>query len=115
MEQTVDHTYGGLLYSPPASPTYEEVAPERSIEEIKESTAYGDLYQVLRVHDTKYVAGRVRRRGNSLFVHTDQVVTMLRTDKAKMIPEVGDFCFRDRKQAGRTPAWSLWKVQEKSK
>lgn len=114
-EQTVDKMYGGLLYSPPTSPNYEESAPERTIEEIKDSTKYGDLFQVVRVHSDKYVAARVRRRGDSLFAHTDQIVTMIRTDKAKMIPEVGDFCFRDRKQAGRKPAWSLWKVREKSK
>lgn len=85
-------------------------AAQRTLEEITASTAYGDLYQVMRVHSDKFIAGRVRRKKDKLFVHTDEIVTMLRTDHAKLTPIVGDFCFRDRAPAAKA-TWSLWAVR----
>jgi hypothetical protein len=76
----------------------------RTVEELIESTRFGKLYQVRRKHGKHYVACRVRRKGDGLFLMPAERVTIEKTEASELEVDVGDFAFLD---AGKT--WALWK------
>lgn len=80
--------------------------PERTIAEVIESTAYGNLYVVKRLCGRRILCHRVRRRGEALF-ETDERITIERRPESKLEPAPGDFAFLDH----YSKTWSLWKVK----
>jgi hypothetical protein len=81
--------------------------PERTLAEVKESVRYGMLYIVMRQHGARFICLRVRTRKGVLIANKDEQVTIERTDKTHLVPEIGDFAF-----VSNDRTWSLWKRRE---
>ena len=81
--------------------------PERTMDEVRESTRYGMLYIVMRKHGLRYICNRVRTVKGQLVADKNEQVTIERTDKTILIPEIGDFAF-----VSNDNTWSLWKKRE---
>jgi hypothetical protein len=72
-----------------------QVLRQRTLEDLRESTLYGKLYRIVSKHNNKFIAHRIRRRGETLWMMRGERVVIEKTPQANLPARVGDFVFQD--------------------
>jgi hypothetical protein len=68
---------------------------KREWSDIVDNMHYLQIYRVEKVHGSRIVCHRVRKRKGVLYCHHSERITLERTSVAVMPVAVGDFCYRD--------------------